>query len=64
MQSHIICFMNNILVNTMLIYQQEELNVVEESTCKCLHPTWKPTSCAMVAKMLQTISWVPMRSLP
>jgi len=52
------------LVSTMSTCWQEELNVVEGSTCNCFHPTWKPTSRAMVAKVLQTTSWVPMCSLP
>jgi hypothetical protein len=39
------------LVNTMLTYQQEELNVVEKNTCNFFCPTWKPTFHAMVAKV-------------
>jgi len=38
--------------------------MVEGSVCSCFHPTWKPTSCATVAKVLRTTSWVPMCSLP
>jgi hypothetical protein len=52
------------LVSTMSTHQHEELNMVERSTCNCFHPTWKPTSRAMVAKVSQTTSWVPMHSLP
>jgi hypothetical protein len=32
--------------------------VVEGNICSCFHPVWKPTSCAMVTKVLQIISWV------
>jgi hypothetical protein len=52
------------LVNTILIYQQEEMNVAEGNPCSCFLPTWKPASNAMVAKMSQTTSWVPMHSMP
>jgi len=52
------------LVSTMLIRQREELNVFERSACSYFHPTWKPTLCAMLAKVLQITSWVPMRLLP
>jgi hypothetical protein len=38
------------LVNTMLIHQQEELNVFEKNTCSYSHPTWKPTSHANGSK--------------
>jgi hypothetical protein len=51
-------------VSTMLTHQQKELNVVEKNTCNCFRPTWKPTSRAMVAKVLQIVSWVLVRSLP
>jgi hypothetical protein len=38
--------------------------MVEGSACICSHPTWKPASHAMMAKVLQTASWVPMHLLP
>jgi len=52
------------LVSTMLTRQQEELNVFERSACSYFHPTWKPTLSAMVAKVLQIASWVPVCLLP
>jgi hypothetical protein len=50
--------------NTMLTCQLEELNVIEGSTCNYFCPKWKPTSCAMVAKVSQIASWVLVCSLP
>jgi hypothetical protein len=47
----------------MLIHQQEELNVIERSTCNYSYPTWKPTSHIMAAKVLQIASWVLVRLL-
>ncbi len=44
------------LVNTMSTHQQEDLDMVETSTCSCSHLMWKPTSCAMVAKGSQIAS--------
>jgi t-SNARE complex subunit (syntaxin) len=41
------------LVSTMLIRQQEELNVIERNTCNCSCHTWKPTSHVMVTKVLR-----------
>jgi hypothetical protein len=41
------------LVSTMSNHQQEELSVVEGSVCNYSCFTWKPTSCAMVAKVFQ-----------
>jgi hypothetical protein len=38
--------------------------MAEKSACSYFHLTWKPTSHAMVANVLQTSSWVPMHSLP
>jgi hypothetical protein len=52
------------LVSTMSTHQQKELNVVEGSACNYSCPTWKLAFCAMVAKMLQIASWVPMSLLP
>jgi len=49
------------LVNTMGTRQQEEVNVVEGSTCNYFRPTWRPTSCAMATKVLQIASWVLVR---
>ncbi len=51
------------LVSTMSI-QQEELNVVEGSTCSCFFSTSKPTFHAMATKMSQIASQVFMCSLP
>jgi len=48
----------------MSIHQQEELNVVERNTCNYSCPMWKLASYAMVAKVSQITSWVPMCSLP
>jgi len=45
------------LVSTMST-QQEELNVVEGSTCSYFLSTWKPISHAMTTKMSQIASWV------
>ncbi len=42
------------LVSTMSIHQQKELNVIKIIKCNYFHPTWKLTSHAMVAKVLQT----------
>jgi hypothetical protein len=50
-------------VRTMSTCQQKELNVIKGNTCSCFHPMWKPTSCAMVGKVSQIISWVFMCSL-
>jgi hypothetical protein len=52
------------VMRTMSIHQQEELSVTERNTCSCSHPTWKSTSCVVMAKMLQTTLWVPMPLLP
>jgi hypothetical protein len=38
--------------------------VVEGNTYNCFRTTWKPTSRAMVAKVLQIASWVLMGLLP
>ncbi len=34
------------------------------NACSCSHPMWKSTSQIMITKMLWTISWVFVRSLP
>ncbi len=38
--------------------------MVEGNTCNCFHPTWKPTSHPMVAKVSQIASWVLVHLLP
>jgi hypothetical protein len=42
----------------------EELKVVKGNGCSCFRPTWKLWSRVMAPKVLQTTSWVFMRSLP
>jgi hypothetical protein len=51
------------LVNTRLTCWQKELNVGKGSACSCSCHMWMPTFCAIVAKVSQTTSWVPERSL-
>jgi hypothetical protein len=51
------------LVNTMLIHQQEELNVVEGNAYNFC-PMWKLTIHAMATKVSRIASWVLMRSFP
>jgi len=48
----------------MLISQQKELGVAKGIVCSYFHPMWKPTSCTIAAKVLQTTSWVPVHPLP
>jgi hypothetical protein len=38
--------------------------MVEGIVCSYFRPMWKLASCAMVTKVSQTTSWVPMCSLP
>jgi hypothetical protein len=52
------------LVNTMLIRQWEELNMVKESVSNYFHPTWKLAFRTMVTKMTRTTSWIFVCSLP
>jgi len=52
------------LVNIMSTHRWKELNVVEGSVSNYSCPTWKPTFCAMAAKVLQIASWVLMGLLP
>ncbi len=52
------------LVNIMSIHWWEELNVADKNACNYYCPTWNLTSCAMAIKVSQTMSWVPLCSLP
>jgi hypothetical protein len=52
------------LVSTMLICQWKKLNVVKKSACSCFHPTWNPTSHAIMTKASWIPSWIRMCLLP
>ncbi len=53
------------LVSTMLTCQRKKLNVFEKThIVSCSRPTWKSTSCTMVAKVSQIASWIHVCSMP
>lgn len=52
------------LVSTLSTHQWKQLRVTKINACNCSCLTWRPTSHAIITKVSQTASRVPMHSLP